>query len=107
MCSLDTCSNISEHEGAIILTAQPPGAFIKNTEIANGAGHGITEGYDGSFIDLRPTNKLTSFAGCGQLGTLLDATTSSSGSAISSAKALVESSRVARQTASEPGAPRA
>jgi hypothetical protein len=65
-CILNTCSDISEHEGAIIFTAQPPSAFVKNTEFSNIAMHGITQGYDGDFVDFRPTNTFTSVAGCAQ-----------------------------------------
>lgn len=65
-CILNTCSNIAEHEGAVIFTAQPPSAFIKNTTFANIAMHGITEGYDGAFVDFRPTNTFTGVAGCAQ-----------------------------------------
>jgi hypothetical protein len=65
-CILNTCSQISQHEGAIILTAQPPSAFVTNTVFANIAGHGITQGYDGSFIDLKPTNTFEGVSGCAQ-----------------------------------------
>ncbi len=65
-CILLTCSAISEHEGAIIFTAQPPSAFVKNTTFSAIAGHGITEGYDGGFIDFRPTNTFSAVAGCAQ-----------------------------------------
>ncbi len=65
-CILNTCSAISEHEGAIIFTAQPPSAFVKNTTFLNIAGHGITEGFDGSFVDFRPSNTFTGVAGCEQ-----------------------------------------
>lgn len=65
-CILNTCSAITEHEGAIILTAQPPGAFVKNTTFANIAGHGITQGYTGTFVDFRPTNSFIGVAGCEQ-----------------------------------------
>lgn len=65
-CILSTCSSIAEHEGAIIFTAQPPSAFVTNTVFANIAGHGITQGYDGSFVDLRPTNAFENVTGCAQ-----------------------------------------
>ncbi|MBX3187591.1 MAG: hypothetical protein KF819_11275 [Labilithrix sp.] len=65
-CILLTCSNITEHEGAIIFTAPPPAAFVKNTTFFDIAGHAITEGYDGGFVDFRPTNVFESVAGCEQ-----------------------------------------
>jgi hypothetical protein len=64
-CILLTCSAITEHEGAIILTAQPPGAFVKNTTFLGIAGHGISEGYQGAFVDFRPTNTFE-VSGCPQ-----------------------------------------
>ncbi len=65
-CILNTCSAITEHEGAVIFTAQPPSAFITNTTFANVAMHAITQGYDGSFVDFRPTNKFEGVSGCEQ-----------------------------------------
>jgi hypothetical protein len=64
-CILGTCSAISQHEGAIIFTAQPPRAFVTNTKFVDIAGHGITEGYSGSFIDFRATNEFN-VSGCVQ-----------------------------------------
>ncbi len=64
-CILSTCSAIAEHEGAVIFTAQPPSAFITNTVFASVAGHGITQGFDGSFVDFRPTNEF-GVTGCAQ-----------------------------------------
>jgi hypothetical protein len=65
-CILNTCSAITEHEGAIIFTAQPPSAFVKNTEFAFIANNAITEGYDGAFVNFRDSNTFTSVAGCEQ-----------------------------------------
>lgn len=65
-CILNTCSAITEHEGAIIFTAQPPSAFVKNTEFAFIANHAITQGYDGAFVDFRESNTFTSVSGCEQ-----------------------------------------
>lgn len=64
-CILLTCSNITEHEGAIILTQQPASAFVKSTTFVSILGHGITEGYQGAFIDFRPTNTFD-VSGCAQ-----------------------------------------
>jgi hypothetical protein len=65
-CILLTCSNIGAFEGAVVLTAQPSKAFITNTTFTNVAGHGITQGYDGSFVDFRPTNNFAGVTGCAQ-----------------------------------------
>lgn len=65
-CILNTCSAITEHEGAIIFTAQPPSAFVTNTVFSNIAGHGVTQGYDGAFVDFRPTNTFEAVSGCAQ-----------------------------------------
>ncbi len=65
-CVLLTCSMIDQHEGAVIFTAQPPSPFITNTTFANIAGHGVTEGFDGAFVDFRPTNNFQGVTGCEQ-----------------------------------------
>lgn len=65
-CILNTCSAIAEHEAAVIFTAQPPSAFITNTTFRASAGHGVTEGFDGSFVDFRPTNTFEEVTGCAQ-----------------------------------------
>lgn len=65
-CILNTCSNITQHEGAVIFTAQPPAAFITNTTFSKIAGHGITEGFDGAFVDFRATNSFDGVSGCAQ-----------------------------------------
>jgi hypothetical protein len=65
-CILNTCSAIAQHEGAIIFTAQPPSSFITNTQFKSISGHGITQGFDGNFIDFRPTNNFDGVTGCAQ-----------------------------------------
>jgi hypothetical protein len=65
-CILNTCSAITQHEGAIIFTAQPPSAFITNTKFVDIAGHGVSEGFDGTFVDFRPTNEFVGLTGCAQ-----------------------------------------
>ena len=64
-CILLSCSAITQHEGAIIFTAQPASAFVKSTTFVGIAGHGISEGYQGAFIDFRPTNTFD-VSGCAQ-----------------------------------------
>jgi hypothetical protein len=65
-CILDTCSAISAHEGAIILTGEPASAFVTNTTFVGIASHGITEGYVGAFVDFRDTNDFQGVSGCAQ-----------------------------------------
>ena len=66
LCSLATCSNINDSEGAVILTHQPAGAFITNTAFKASAQHGVMEGFDGTFIDFTSTNTFEDIAGCAQ-----------------------------------------
>ena len=65
-CSLLTCSDITEYEGAVIFTAQPPSAFITNSVFKDVAGHGVTMGFDGSLVSFRPSNTFEGVAGCAQ-----------------------------------------
>lgn len=65
-CILSTCSAIAQHEGSIIFTAEPPSAFVRNTTIANGAGHGITQGFVGGFLDFKSDNTFEGISGCEQ-----------------------------------------
>lgn len=65
-CILNTCSNIGEHEGAVIFTAQPASAFITNSVFKEVSGHGITEGFDGTLVNFRPTNDFQGVTGCVQ-----------------------------------------
>ncbi|MDP1823946.1 MAG: hypothetical protein Q8L48_11915 [Archangium sp.] len=65
-CVLTTCSAISDWEGAIIFTAQPPGAFISDTTFKDIAGHGVTQGFDGTLVDFRSRNTFVNVSGCEQ-----------------------------------------
>jgi len=66
-CSLVTCSaNVEEYEGAVIFTQQPPSAFITNSVFKEIAGHAITQGFDGSLVNFRPTNTFEGVTGCVQ-----------------------------------------
>jgi hypothetical protein len=65
-CSLLTCSNIAQYEGAVIFTAQPPSAFITNTVFKDVAGHGVTMGFDGTLVNFRPSNSFEGVTGCVQ-----------------------------------------
>jgi hypothetical protein len=57
LCSFNSCSDITTYSGAVILTNPPPnGAFITNSTFKAIAGHGVTEGFEGSLVNFRPTN---------------------------------------------------
>lgn len=65
-CVLNSCSNIGTHNGAVILTSQPGSAFITNSVFKEVDGHAVTEGFDGTLVDFRPTNDFQSITGCVQ-----------------------------------------
>jgi hypothetical protein len=66
-CSTVSCSaNFERAEAAVIFFQPPPSAFITNTVFKEIAGHGITEGYGGAFVNFRPTNSFEGVTGCPQ-----------------------------------------
>lgn len=65
-CILNTCSAITEHEAAIIFTAQVPSAFVTNSVFKEIAGHGVLHGFDGELVSFRPTNTFEGVSGCAQ-----------------------------------------
>lgn len=65
-CILSTCSAISEFEGAVIFSQQPPSAFISDTVIAHGKGHAVVLGYLGALVDFRDGIAVEDVAGCEQ-----------------------------------------
>lgn len=66
-CSLLTCSeNVTEYEGAVLFTMQPPSAFIKNSVFKDIAGHALTQGFTGALVNFRPTNTFEGVTGCVQ-----------------------------------------
>lgn len=66
-CLLLTCSAITEFEGAVIFTAAPKSAFITDTVFANVKGNGITQGFDGAFVDFGAAgNTFDAVSGCPQ-----------------------------------------
>ncbi len=65
-CILATCSDIAEHEGAVIMSMQPDHVFVTNSVIASGASHGFVLGYDGSSLDFASANEFEGMAGCPQ-----------------------------------------
>lgn len=65
-CILNTCSMITESEGAIIMTAQPKSMFVHSTTIAHASSHAIVQGYDGAGFDYTADNEFVDVAGCTQ-----------------------------------------
>jgi hypothetical protein len=67
-CGGPTCSAITDHDGALILSAPPPSAFITNSIFSFSLLHAIHRRYEyeGTTFDFRPTNTFTSNAGCPQ-----------------------------------------
>jgi hypothetical protein len=64
-CSRVTCSgNVETFEAAVIFSMQPPSAFITNSVFKEIAGHGITQGFDGTLVNFRPTNTFEGVSGC-------------------------------------------
>lgn len=63
-CILNTCSAIDYSEGAVIFTAQTPGAFVRNTVISDSAGHAFTQGFDGTSVDFTRSNFFSNIEGC-------------------------------------------
>lgn len=70
-CSLSSCSDLNDSEGAVMLSNRPARgtAFITNTTIRHVAGHGVVEGWrsDGdTSIHFKPTNTFDDVSGCAQ-----------------------------------------
>lgn len=65
-CQLLTCSDVTSFNGAVIFTQQPQSAFITNSTFVDITGHGVTQGYDGAFVDFRPGNTFDNVSGCAQ-----------------------------------------
>lgn len=65
-CVLSSCSAITESEGAVIFTSQPPSAFISNTVIAHASSHAVVLGYLGAKVDFKDGIEVEDVAGCVQ-----------------------------------------
>lgn len=67
-CSLVSCSDVSSYEAAIVLMGSPEtsASFLTSSVVTKSKGHGITQGFDGPFVDFRPTNTFDAVAGCVQ-----------------------------------------
>lgn len=66
-CVLSTCSDVTRDEAAIIFTAPPASAFVRDARFAHGSGHGVFRGWRGAATpDFTPTNTFEDMAGCPQ-----------------------------------------
>jgi hypothetical protein len=54
----------TSEDAAVSLYGQPPSAFITNSTFASSAGAGINLAYNGSSVDMLPTNTFTAVTGC-------------------------------------------
>ncbi|AUX24625.1 hypothetical protein SOCEGT47_051640 [Sorangium cellulosum] len=66
-CSLLTCNDIEEFEGAVIFSQEPSRAFIQRSTFRHIAGHGVTRGWVGtSEPDFVTGNTFEDVTGCAQ-----------------------------------------
>jgi hypothetical protein len=66
-CIMVTCSaSVTQYEGAILFSRAPTAAFLKDSVIAHGSGHGVVQGYDGAAFDWTTSNAFDDLAGCAQ-----------------------------------------
>ncbi len=66
-CVLATCSDVERNDSAVIFTAPPPTAFVRNTRFAHGSGHGIFRGWRGNASpDFMESNTFEDLGGCAQ-----------------------------------------
>lgn len=63
-CVLVSCHAVTDYEGAVIMTQDPGGAFVTDSVIANGTGHGIVQGYSGAGHDFAGANAFEGLGGC-------------------------------------------
>jgi hypothetical protein len=63
-CVLASCSAVTQYEGAVIFSQPPPSAFIRDSVIAHGKGHGFVLGYLGPQLDFVSQNAFEDLAGC-------------------------------------------
>ncbi len=66
-CSLLSCSDVAFYEAAIVLLQPPEHAFLTDSTLRDGAGHGIVRSWDGPpGPDLTASNTFTDLGGCDQ-----------------------------------------
>jgi hypothetical protein len=65
-CILSTCSDLEQHEGAIIFSQQPPRAFFEDTVVSHGAANGVVLGYLGDRVDVAAGITFEDIGGCNQ-----------------------------------------
>lgn len=63
-CVLLTCSDVSQFEGAVIMTQPPPSTFVTDTVISEASAHGFVLGYDGPMLDFEAANTFEDVGGC-------------------------------------------
>jgi hypothetical protein len=64
-CTMVTCNaGVTSYEAALIFMRPPPAAFLTNSVIAKGSGHGVVQGYDGAAFDWKSTNTFEDLGGC-------------------------------------------
>ncbi|MEZ4439841.1 MAG: hypothetical protein R3B72_12170 [Polyangiaceae bacterium] len=63
-CLLLTCSALESFAGAVILTREPPSAFVHDSVVRDGSGHAFVLGYDGTLLDFMADNTVKDVAGC-------------------------------------------
>lgn len=63
-CVLVSCHDVTDYEGAVIMTQDPGTAFVTDSVIANGAGHGVVQGYLGAGHDFAGANIFEGLGGC-------------------------------------------
>jgi hypothetical protein len=66
-CVLATCSDVADHDAAVIFSQPPPTAFVRNVRFAHGHGHGVFRGWRGGATpDFMATNTFEDMRGCAQ-----------------------------------------
>lgn len=67
LCILDTCSDLTEHDAALIIRNVPSAGFaVTNSTFSNIAGHGIHRAWRGPAVDFTATNTFVGVTGCAQ-----------------------------------------
>lgn len=66
-CVLSTCSDVADHDAAVIFSQPPSTDFIHRVRFTNGHGHGVFRGWSGSATpDFTADNTFENMGGCAQ-----------------------------------------
>jgi hypothetical protein len=65
-CVYVSCSAIDSYEGAVIFSQAPPRAFVEDSVIRHGSGHGVVRAWAGADIDFSDGFSFEDLAGCEQ-----------------------------------------